>query len=104
MKPMSCTKATRSASSCSSSGLRGRWLVGKENALRNTFSCCWASKSCSRLAEGPGPLSFTRPPPLEPSRPPLPRQQQRRSDYTRDDAEQVENLDAHQAVQRVSLG
>src|SRR3982750_1156084 len=97
MKPMSSRSSTRSASSASSSGLLGSCVVGKENAFRKTFACCWAVNSCRRL-EGPGLLSFTRRPPLEPSRPPLQRQQQCRSDYASDDAEKVEDLHAHDPV------
>src|SRR5688572_19812895 len=103
MKPMLFMRSTRSASSASSSVLRGSWVVRNEYALKKRLACCWAVKSCSRL-EGPGLLSFTSPPPLVPSRSPLPRQQQRRSYHTRDDAEEVENLDAHQAVQRIRAG
>src|SRR6267142_6816656 len=98
MKAMLSMSTTRSASCASSSELLGSCAVGKENAFRKTFACCWAVNSWRRL-EGPELLSFTRPPPLESSRPPLQRQQQRRSDYTCDDAEKVEDLHVHEPVQ-----
>src|SRR6476660_3718243 len=103
MKPMPSMRMTRSANSASSSGLLGSCVVGKDNAFRKTFACCWAVNSWRRL-QGPGLLSFTRRPPLESSRPPLQRQQQRRSDYTCDDTEKVDDRHVHESVQRVGVG
>src|SRR5882762_2432274 len=68
----------------------------------NTFACCWATKSCRRLA-GSRLVSFTTAR-SKPSRSSLPSEQQRRPDETGDDAEEVKHAQAHQPVQRIRIG
>src|SRR4029078_583098 len=101
MKPMPSMIITRSARAALLSARAGSREVSNENARMNTFACCWATKSCSRLT-GSRLLSFT--PRSQPARPALPGEQQGGTDETGDDAEKVERAETHQTVEWVGVG